>query len=67
MKILFKELSAGDFFVFRYNDEVNIYQKISSINGYNAVLLNTGHLCNIYEENTKLEKVMVEFTIKEHE
>ena len=67
MKVLFDEIKIGEFFVFRLGDDINIYQKISPMEHYNAVHLNSGSLCNIYNENTKLEKVNIEFTIIENE
>lgn len=67
MKVFFDEIEVGEFFIFKLGDDINIYQKISSLGGYNAVHLSSGSVCNIYNENTKLEKVSVEFTIKEYE
>lgn len=61
----FKDLNAGDFFIFKLGNEVNVYQKISQQDHYNCVHLNTGQICNVYEENTKVNKVEIELKIHE--
>lgn len=60
----FKSLKAGEFFVYKLEEGISIYQKISPYDHYNCVLLNTGQICNIYEDNTKVEKVKIELKIK---
>jgi hypothetical protein len=70
MKILFKNLQIGDFFTTSINlgQDTLLYQKIKETsNGYNAVLLNTGELCQLYisaDSNKMFEKVEVHFEIK---
>lgn len=67
MKASFKSLNVGDFFLFKLDDYDHIYQKISPIVQYNAVHLNTGQLCNIYGENTNINKIKIELSIKQYE
>lgn len=61
----FKDLNPGDFFIFKLGEEINIYQKISKYDGYNCVHLNSGQICNVYEGNTKVNKVEIELKINE--
>lgn len=69
MKVKWNELEQGDFFIFRLQESAGpyIYQKITpKAREYNAVLLNTGELCCVYESddsNTLYEKVNIEFAI----
>jgi hypothetical protein len=64
------ELQVGDFFTASIdNGEHNLlYQKIRVTDGgYNAVLLNTGELCQLYvpvNSNKTFEKVEVTFDFK---
>jgi hypothetical protein len=73
MKVKWHNLAVGDFFAYKNfseeKDVFNLYQKITPKHeSYNAVHLNTGRLCNIYEDNSLalslFEKVDVEFAIK---
>ncbi len=70
MRVPFKELEVGDFFVVNISDESlpHLYQKIKQTNnGYNAVLINTGELCQLYisaDSEQTFEKVEVDFEIK---
>ena len=61
-------LQAGDFFTANINmgQDVLLYQKIKQDGIFhNAVLLNTGEICNLYiSDNTTFEKVEVTFSIK---
>lgn len=61
----FKNLKTGEFFIYKFDDEVSIYQKITPHDDYNCVLLNTGQICNIYEENTQVKKVEIEVKYNE--
>ena len=61
----FKNLKTGEFFIYKFDDEVSIYQKIIPQDHYNCVLLNTGQICNIYEENTQVKKVEIEVKYNE--
>lgn len=61
----FKSLKAGEFFVYKLEEDISIYQKISPYEHYNCVLLNTGQICNIYEDNTQVNKVEIELKINE--
>lgn len=61
----FKSLKTGEFFIHKFDDDVNIYQKITPQDHYNCVLLNTGQICNIYEENTQVKKVEIELKYNE--
>ncbi len=65
MLVPFKSLNIGDFFIYKIKEEISIYQKISKYHDYNCVLLNTGQICNIYEENTTVNKVEIELKIHE--
>lgn len=67
MLVPFKSLAPGDFFTYKTEDGISIYQKISPYEHYNCVLLNTGQICNIYEDNTNVEKVKIELKIKYNE
>jgi hypothetical protein len=66
------DIEVGDFFVPECQDDNNrpfLYQKVDSkkANGYNAVLLNTGELCNLYigsNHETAFQKVEVTFEIQ---
>lgn len=66
-KVTWDKLQQGDFFFVEYEEYGSlIYQKISEKNGYNAVLLNSGELCQIYtssESNNLYNKVTVSFNI----
>lgn len=63
------DIKIGDFFVpiNEINGQTYLYQKIDYVKcGYNAVLLNTGEVCNIYinyDTSTQFKKVEVEFAI----
>ena len=61
----FKNLKPGEFFIYKFNDEVSIYQKIIPQDHFNCVLLNSGQICYMYEENTHVTKVEIEMTYKE--
>jgi len=61
----FKNLKAGEFFIYKFDDGVSIYQKIIPQDHFNCVLLNTGQICNIYEENTQVTKVEIEVKYNE--
>lgn len=62
------KLKPGDFFAVDISicEEPLLYQKIEEESMYqNAVLLNTGQICNLYiGPNTTFEKVEVTFDIK---
>jgi hypothetical protein len=65
------DIKVGDFFVVNImlEDNTLLYQKIAKKNDTNetcnAVLLNTGELCNIYVgSESKYKKVDVAFDIK---
>jgi len=64
------KLKAGDFFSVALNSEPNplLYQKIKTTShGYNAVLINTGDLCQLYipaDSDKTFEKVEVTFSLK---
>ena len=64
------KLNAGDFFSKTISSEPSplLYQKIETTsNGYNAVLINTGQLCQLYisaDSNQTFEKVEVTFSLK---
>ena len=66
------DIRVGDFFTANINMGVDtlLYQKISQKRDlqepYNAVLLNTGELCNLYiTPNIEFHKVEVSFEIKD--
>ena len=65
------DIEVGDFFVSdcQVDNKPYLYQKVDSkkANGYNAVLLNTGELCNLYissNPETAFQKVEVTFEIQ---
>lgn len=67
MRVKWKDINQGDFFFIEFADEGSLlYQKIDEKNGYNAVLLNSGKLCQIYtspDSKQLFEKVTVTFNI----
>lgn len=70
-KSKWEEIEVGDFFTANINMGVDtlLYQKIAQKNTSqevgNAVLLNTGEVCNIYiNPETTFEKVEVTFSFK---
>lgn len=66
MKVKWDKLSVGDFFFITFDDQGTLlYQKITEKHGYNAVLLNTGELCQLYTNDpvANFEKTSVTFTI----
>lgn len=63
MLVSFNELKVGDFFSFTLDNEIFVYQKISSNDIYNAVNLNEGSLCNIFS-NIKVQKTNIQFNIQ---
>lgn len=67
MKVKWNKINVGDFFFVEFEEMGTLlYQRITERDGYNAVLLNTGELCQIYtsEHSEKLyEKVTVTFDI----
>jgi hypothetical protein len=70
MKVPFKKLEVGDFFTVNINIEEDtlLYQKIKQTeNGYNAVLINTGELCQLYipaDSDKTFDKVEIHLEIK---
>lgn len=62
------KLNVGDFFTANINmgQDTLLYQKIEHESLYhNAVLLNTGQICNLYiGPETTFEKVEVTFSLK---
>lgn len=64
------KLKVGDFFSVALNSEPNplLYQKIKQTDGgYNAVLINSGELCQLYipaDSDKTFEKVEVTFSLK---
>lgn len=67
--VKWNKLKAGDFFTVdlpAMYEEPFLYQKIEQQSLYhNAILLNTGELCNLYiGPETAFEKVEVTFDIK---
>jgi hypothetical protein len=58
------ELLIGDFFTAPNpnGSDPLLYQKIEPINHINAILLNTGQLCNVYD-GYPFQKVTVTFNI----
>jgi hypothetical protein len=69
-KSKWSNIKVGDFFISNIDIEGNthLYQKIddTKTGGYNAVLLNTGDLCNLYisADTTNFQKVTVTFDYK---
>lgn len=67
MKVTWDKIEQGDFFFLEMGElGTLLYQKVKETNGYNAVLLNTGELCQIFTPNNvdKLyNKVSVSFSI----
>lgn len=66
-----EDIKVGDFFTANINmgEDTLLYQKVAKKNDtqgvYNAVLLNTGELCNIYiGSKSKFQTVEVAFDIK---
>lgn len=66
MKIPFDQIKVGDFFTVNFeNEDTLLYQKVTSKEGYNAVLLNSGQLCYLYTtDKTTFDRVEVDFEIK---
>ena len=66
--IKWDKLKKGDFFSVTLNSKSDLllYQKIKQTeNGYNAILINTGDLCQLYiSTKTMFEKVEVTFSLK---
>jgi len=67
--VKWNDLNVGDFFTANINmgQDTLLYQKIDIPDGifHNAVLLNTGKLCNLYiGPDTAFEKVEVTFSFK---
>ena len=60
-----KDLLIGDFFMARNpnGEEPLLYQKIDPLEHVNAILLNTGQLCNVYD-GYPFQSVTVTFDIK---
>lgn len=65
------DIHVGDFFVpsVQMEEAPYLYQKIDSTKagGYNAILLNTGELCNLYirpDAVTTFQKVTATFEIQ---
>ena len=64
------KLKVGDFFSVNINmgQDTLLYQKIKQIDGgYNAVLINSGDLCQLYipaDSDKTFEKVEVTFSLK---
>jgi hypothetical protein len=67
-QVKWEKIEAGDFFTANINmgQDTLLYQKIRVPDVlHNAVLLNTGELCNLYiGSDTTFEKVEVTFDIK---
>jgi len=66
MKVVWDKIEQGDFFFIEIEDFGSLlYQRIQEKDGYNAVLLNTGELCQLYTANPKTlyHKVTVTFSI----
>jgi hypothetical protein len=66
------DIQVGDFFVPMHaiNGQTYLYQKIHDAKcaGYNAILLNTGEVCNIYidpDSSVQFKKVQVQFEIRQ--
>ena len=61
-----KKIKVGDFFIadMKVDGQTLIYQKIdeTKVDGYNAILLNTGQLANVYEGH--FQRVEVTFEAK---
>jgi hypothetical protein len=72
MKVPFKKLEVGDFFSIDIDlgsgKNTMLYKKIKdSSDNYNAVLINTGELCQLYipaDSDKMFEKVEVHFEIR---
>lgn len=65
VKTNLKDLSIGDFFTAPNpnGEELLLYQKIEPLEHANAILLNTGQLCNVYD-GYPFQSVEVTFDIK---
>jgi hypothetical protein len=65
MKVTWDKIYPGDFFFLEMGELGQLlYQRITDKNGYNAVLLNNGELCQIYPMTGKLyHKATVTFNI----
>lgn len=67
-KVKWDKLEAGDFFTANINmgQDTLLYQKIEQESLYqNAVLLNTGQICNLHiSPDATFEKVEVTFSLK---
>jgi len=65
VKTSLKSLLVGDFFTASNpsGEEPLLYQKIEPLEHANAVLLNTGQLCNVYD-GYPFQSVTVTFDIK---
>lgn len=72
MKVPFDKLKVGDFFAVYIDlgagENTYLYQKVKDpSSNYNAVLLNTGELCQIFvsaDSNQTFEQVEVHFEAK---
>lgn len=68
--VKWNKLKTGDFFAVAMHSELTtlLYQKIKTTShGYNAVLINSGALCQLYiaaDCNQTFEKVEVTFSLK---